>query len=66
LIIHKVLSKNPYGDQRHEYGIEKLINKKIFDSAFPLHDGPHEWTQEGPLNDRQVPTPGGKTFGTNW
>ncbi|XP_068912483.1 anoctamin-4-like isoform X2 [Tenebrio molitor] len=56
LIIHKVLSKNPYGDQRHEYGIEKLINKKIFDSAFPLHDGPHEWTQEGPLNDRQLLT----------
>ena len=54
LVIYKVLSQNPFGDSRHEYGIDKLINGKVFLDAYPLHDGSWKWTEEGPLNDRQA------------
>ncbi|KAJ3641473.1 hypothetical protein Zmor_027980 [Zophobas morio] len=54
LVIYKVLSQNPFGDSRHEYGIDKLINGKVFLDAYPLHDGSWKWTEEGPLNDRQL------------
>ncbi|XP_064213995.1 anoctamin-5 isoform X3 [Tribolium castaneum] len=54
LIIYKVLARNAYGEEKQECGIRKLINMNVFESAFPIHDGPWKWTEEGPLNDRQL------------
>ncbi|RZC33898.1 anoctamin-5-like [Asbolus verrucosus] len=54
LIIYKVLTINAFGEEKQEYGIDKLLRTQVFESAYPLHDGPFEWTEEGPLNDRQL------------
>ncbi|XP_044261976.1 anoctamin-6-like isoform X1 [Tribolium madens] len=54
LVIYRVLSKNPYGESDQDCGIKKLISTNIFESAFPIHDGQWQWTEEGPLNERQL------------
>lgn len=48
------MSKNQFGEKQHDNGIEKLLSTNVFEAHFPLHDGPWQWTEEGPLNERQV------------
>lgn len=48
------MSRIPFGSKKYQRGIANLIYDGVFETAFPLHDGSAEWTNEGPLNDRQV------------
>nr|CAI5850021.1 unnamed protein product [Callosobruchus analis] len=54
LIMVALMNRTKFGQRPSEYGIYKLRQENIFIDAFPLHDGGHEWTETGHLNDRQV------------
>lgn len=54
VIINKVLSTTRTGVDAFDVGINEFIKTGIFETAFPLHDGDFEWTDDGYLNDRQV------------
>nr|XP_022912670.1 anoctamin-3-like [Onthophagus taurus]XP_022921290.1 anoctamin-3-like [Onthophagus taurus] len=53
-LINCVLTRTKFGTSPDEYGLGKLLANNNFDDAFPLHDGPDEWSESGPLNDRQI------------
>ncbi|XP_067873456.1 anoctamin-7 isoform X2 [Heterodontus francisci] len=57
-IVYEVLATTVYGKRkRAEIGIDRMLNERIFTSAFPLHEGPYELPEyEVPpedLNPRQ-------------
>ncbi|CAG9766699.1 unnamed protein product [Ceutorhynchus assimilis] len=54
MVINQLLSRCIWGEEKWEYGLNRLIAAKIIKDAFPLHDGTYKWTREGPLNDRQL------------
>lgn len=54
MIVNKMLSVTHFGPNIVDFGISDLYKKDVFETAFPLHDGNWEWTNQGPLNDRQV------------
>ncbi|XP_074029186.1 anoctamin-4 isoform X2 [Leptinotarsa decemlineata] len=54
MIVYKMLCRTKFGNRRDQYGIPKLLKEKVFLSAYPLHDGPYEWTEFGKLTDRQL------------
>lgn len=54
MITSKVLSVASFGPGFFDSGINELLKSGAFQTAFPLHDGDWKWTEEGPLNDRQV------------
>ncbi|XP_072334386.1 anoctamin-7 isoform X2 [Scyliorhinus torazame] len=42
-IVYEILATTVYGKRkRAEIGIDRLLNERIFASAFPLHEGPYE------------------------
>ncbi|XP_071051514.1 anoctamin-3-like isoform X2 [Onthophagus taurus] len=49
-----VMERTSYGSSEYEEGLDNLLESKNFVDAYPLHDGPAEWTTSGPLNDRQI------------
>ncbi|VEN39304.1 unnamed protein product [Callosobruchus maculatus] len=53
-ILAEIMKRTRYGQRPSEYGIYKLLEEKVFIDSYPLHDGPYEWTDTGPLNDRQL------------
>ncbi|KAJ8985728.1 hypothetical protein NQ317_014379 [Molorchus minor] len=53
LIIDKLLSEISHGSAKDEIGCQKMISKHIILAGYPLHDSPYQWTDEGPLSDRQ-------------
>ncbi|XP_078095881.1 anoctamin-7 [Mustelus asterias] len=58
-IVYEILATTVYGKRkRAEIGIDRLLNEKIFSSAFPLHEGPYELPEyDVPpenLNPRQI------------
>lgn len=54
LIISKILSCTKFGPSFNDYGYEQLINDKILETAFPLHEPATIHGPQSPLNDRQV------------
>lgn len=54
MVLHQILSRTKFSDLKGAYGIERLMKEKVIWDAFPLHEGPHEWPESGPLTDRQV------------
>ncbi|XP_030756919.1 anoctamin-5-like [Sitophilus oryzae] len=54
MVVNHILIRAIYGVDRGDYGIHKLIKLHTFVDAYPLHDGTCKWTDEGPLNDRQL------------
>lgn len=54
MITHELLKNTRYGPADDEIGIMSLFHKGFLHTCYPLHDGPWEWSEEGPLNDRQV------------
>ncbi|KAJ8918004.1 hypothetical protein NQ315_011457 [Exocentrus adspersus] len=54
MVLYKILCRTKFGVDRSAYGIDKLLKEKVFADAFPLHEGPREWSENGPLTDRQL------------
>lgn len=54
LLINYLLKRTEFGNGVGEFGVKKLISKKIVQAAYPLHDGPWQWSEKGFLTDRQV------------
>lgn len=55
-VIYALLKRIKFDDGQYEFGIDRLLYRNIFVDAFCLHEGPEKWTEDGPLNDRQVGT----------
>ncbi|GLV44036.1 uncharacterized protein CBL_12668 [Carabus blaptoides fortunei] len=55
-IVNSIMQHTKYGEYPFEVGLDQLIHKAVFSAAFPLHDGPYEWSdnEDEPLNDRQL------------
>lgn len=55
MIIHKLLQHASFGKEKEEKGLTKLLEQRVIENAYPLHDGsatiPSDTT--GP-NDRRV------------
>ncbi|KAJ8985729.1 hypothetical protein NQ317_014380 [Molorchus minor] len=54
MVLYRILSRTKFGDENSDYGLEKLISLNIIVDAYPLHEGPFEWTESGSLSDRQL------------
>ncbi|CAH1119327.1 unnamed protein product [Phaedon cochleariae] len=54
LIVYKLLTKTKFGTSYGDYGLSKLKKENILIDAYPLHEGPYEWTEYGKLSDRQL------------
>lgn len=54
LIIYRLMSETWYGNSIEEYGLDKMVQLKMFLAAFPVHDSGAQWSNFGPLSDRQV------------
>lgn len=54
-IVLKVLNNISFLFEDDEITFETLLDKEIFLQAYAIHDGDGDWTDEGPLTDRQVP-----------
>ncbi|KAB0802428.1 hypothetical protein PPYR_04614 [Photinus pyralis] len=54
IVINKLLNTTQFGPDEFECGISKLIKKKIFIAAYPLHAGNWRWTEEGHLTKLQL------------
>lgn len=56
MIVYNILKRTDFGIRDFESGIDRLLRQDVFLSAFPLHDGTSNWTDNlnEPLNDRQV------------
>ncbi|KAI8435500.1 hypothetical protein MSG28_003797 [Choristoneura fumiferana] len=39
LIVYKILLQLPFGDQANHFGLNRLLDKKVFLDAYALHDG---------------------------
>ncbi|XP_023593562.1 anoctamin-5 [Trichechus manatus latirostris] len=57
-IVYYILSRCPFStdEGKKRFGIERLLNSKIYSSAFPLHDGQYWKPSEppNPVNERHV------------
>lgn len=53
-IVYHLMEDTIFGDDICDSGLTRLKKKEIIDDAYPLHDGKWEWSDEGPLNHRQV------------
>ncbi|GJQ87128.1 hypothetical protein Trydic_g10605, partial [Trypoxylus dichotomus] len=53
LLVNYLLSRTDFGENIGQHGIARLIAKKTFVTAYPLHDGPWQWQPTGFLTDRQ-------------
>ncbi|XP_059807932.1 anoctamin-7 [Hypanus sabinus] len=58
-IVYEILATTIYGKRkRAEIGIDRLLNERVFASAFPLHEGPFELPEyevlPEDLNPRQI------------
>ncbi|CAH1119328.1 unnamed protein product [Phaedon cochleariae] len=53
-IVHRLLTSTTFGNLPGDKGFEALIKKRILLDAYPLHDSTYQWTEEGPLSDRQL------------
>ncbi|KAG5886690.1 hypothetical protein JTB14_007092 [Gonioctena quinquepunctata] len=54
MVIYKILHRIKFGTKHSQYGITKLLGEKVFIDAYPLHEGPYQWTETGNLTDRQL------------
>ncbi|XP_050352362.1 anoctamin-5-like [Nymphalis io] len=57
LIVYKILSHLPFGDQANHYGIGRLLRNNIILDAYALHDGPYFFIPEQTVvgsNARQI------------
>ncbi|XP_043849245.1 anoctamin-7 [Dromiciops gliroides] len=58
-ILYEILEKTMFGHERRGlFGIEQLLSEKVFEAAFPPHDGPFQIPPEGlapeEMNQRQI------------
>ncbi|XP_044757863.1 anoctamin-6-like [Coccinella septempunctata] len=54
LLTNYVLTNIKFGKGVDERGVERILNKRIVKAVFPLHEGSTQWTNEGPLSERQL------------
>ncbi|XP_074029181.1 anoctamin-6 [Leptinotarsa decemlineata] len=53
-IVYRILSAVQFGPSPDDKGFQLLIQENFIIDAYPLHDSSYEWTEEGPLSDRQL------------
>ncbi|KAJ8918003.1 hypothetical protein NQ315_011456 [Exocentrus adspersus] len=53
-IVKQILSNTKYDQKATDTGFEWLLSEGVLVGAYPLHDSPYAWTDEGPLTDRQL------------
>lgn len=46
LILTRLLESISFGPKKGEFGLTRLIKSKLIESAYPLHDGPYNGSQE--------------------
>lgn len=46
LILTRLLETISFGPKKGEFGLTRLIKSKLIESAYPLHDGPYNGSQE--------------------
>lgn len=54
-IVFQILKKISFLYDEDELNLKLMLEKETILQAFPIHDGDCDWTNEGPLTDRQVP-----------
>lgn len=54
MVVNRILSITHFGPDTSAYGVDALVKEDVLQTAYPLHDGDWVWTNQGPLNDRQV------------
>lgn len=54
LLTNYLLARTDYGPNSGDYGLQNLVKRKTFKTAYPLHDGRWQWKDIGSLNERQV------------
>ncbi|XP_018335154.1 anoctamin-3-like [Agrilus planipennis] len=53
-VLYKLLNETHFGDKQFEFGVDRLLNKKIALSIYSLHEGQWQWTVEGGVSSRQI------------
>lgn len=54
MTVAQLLKLAPFGPQYKDRSLNKLLSEGVIYDAYPIHDGLPDWTEDGPLCDRQV------------